>query len=61
MKAAKNRMHLDVAPFTGEDQQAAVRRLREAGAVPADIGQGDATWTVLTDPQGGEFCVLSPR
>jgi ribosomal protein L25 (general stress protein Ctc) len=54
-------MHLDVAPFTGEDQQAAVRRLREAGAVPADIGQGDATWTVLTDPQGGEFCVLSPR
>jgi Glyoxalase-like domain len=61
VKAAKNRMHLDVAPFTGEDQQAAVRRLREAGAVPADIGQGDATWTVLTDPQGGEFCVLSPR
>jgi glyoxalase superfamily protein len=61
VKAAKNRMHPDVAPFAGEDQQAAVRLLQEAGAAPADIGQGDVTWTVLADPQGGEFCVLSPR
>jgi len=31
------------------------------GAVPADVGQGDVSWTVLADPEGSEFCVLSPR
>jgi len=25
------------------------------------IGQGDVPWEVLADPEGGEFCVLSPR
>jgi tRNA(Ile)-lysidine synthase TilS/MesJ len=28
----------------------------------ADVGQGaDVTWVVLADPEGNEFCVLSPR
>jgi hypothetical protein len=31
------------------------------GAVPADIGQGEVPWVVLADPEGGEFCVLTPR
>lgn len=60
-KTVKNRIHLDVAPYQGEDHAAAVRALIEAGAVPADIGQGDVSWTVLADPEGSEFCVLSPR
>lgn len=60
-KTGKNRIHLDVAPYQGEDQAAAVRALIEAGAVPADVGQGDVSWTVLADPEGNEFCVLSPR
>jgi predicted enzyme related to lactoylglutathione lyase len=60
-KTAKNRMHLDVAPEPGEDQATAVAALRSAGAVPADVGQGSVSWTVLADPEGGEFCVLSPR
>ncbi len=60
-KTVKNRVHPDVAPHKGEDRAAAVKVLEEAGAVPADIGQGDVTWTVLADPQGNEFCVLSPR
>jgi catechol 2,3-dioxygenase-like lactoylglutathione lyase family enzyme len=60
-KTAKDRIHLDVAPFAGEDRPAEVTRLLDAGAARADIGQGDVTWTVLTDPQGNEFCVLSPR
>jgi glyoxalase superfamily protein len=60
-KTVKNRIHLDVAPRRGEDHAAAVRTLIEAGAVPADIGQGDVSWTVLADPEGSEFCVLSPR
>ena len=60
-RVVKNRVHPDVAPNRGEDQAAAVRVLQEAGAVPVDIGQGDVSWTVLADPQGNEFCVLSPR
>jgi predicted enzyme related to lactoylglutathione lyase len=60
-KTVKNRVHLDVAPFQGDDQAAAVAELREAGARPADVGQGDVSWVVLADPEGSEFCVLSPR
>jgi catechol 2,3-dioxygenase-like lactoylglutathione lyase family enzyme len=60
-KTVKNRMHPDVAPLQGEDHAAAVKRLQEAGAVPVDIGQGDVSWAVLADPEGNEFCVLSPR
>jgi len=60
-KTVKDRIHLDVAPFEGEDRPTEVRALQDAGAKAADIGQGDVTWTVLADPQGNEFCVLSPR
>jgi len=61
VKAVKNRIHLDVAPYLGEDHAAAVRALLDAGATPADVGQGHVSWTVLADPGGSEFCVLSPR
>ena len=60
-RAVKNRVHLDVAPFREEDHAAAVAILRDAGAFPADVGQGEVTWAVLADPEGNEFCVLSPR
>jgi predicted enzyme related to lactoylglutathione lyase len=60
-KTVKDRLHLDVAPEPGEDQAAAVAALLAAGAVPVDIGQGPVSWTVLADPEGGEFCVLTPR
>jgi hypothetical protein len=61
-KLVKNRIHLDVAPYRGEDHAAAVKALLEAGAVPAEVGQGSGvSWTVLADPEGGEFCVLTPR
>ena len=60
-KTAKNRVHQDVAPVKGDDHAAAVAALREAGARQADVGQGEVSWTVLADPEGSEFCVLSPR
>jgi predicted enzyme related to lactoylglutathione lyase len=60
-KRVKNRLHLDVAPFAGDDQAAEVARLWALGATPADVGQGEVTWVVLADPEGNEFCVLSPR
>ena len=41
-KAVKNRIHLDVAPFPGDDQAAEVAALRAAGAAPAGVGQGAA-------------------
>jgi predicted enzyme related to lactoylglutathione lyase len=60
-KLVKNRMHLDVAPYAGDDQAAEVTRLRRAGATDADVGQGEVSWVVLADPEGNEFCVLTPR
>jgi hypothetical protein len=60
-KTVKNRIHLDVAPYQDDDHAAAVRALTGAGATPVDIGQGNVPWTVLADPEGSEFCVLSPR
>ena len=60
-KTAKLRVHLDVAPFSDDDHSAEVTRLRAVGAEPIDIGQGDVRWIVLTDPEGNEFCVLTPR
>jgi len=36
-------------------------RLELAGARPTDVGQGEVKWVVLADPEGNEFCVLSPR
>ena len=61
VKTVKNRIHVDVAPLRDGDTRAEAGRLQGAGAVPADVGQGDVTWVVLADPEGNEFCVLSPR
>ncbi|WP_104201461.1 VOC family protein [Cryobacterium sp. Y29] len=54
------RIHLDLRPYLRCDQVAEVARLRSLGAVDADIGQGDVPWVVLIDPEGNEFCVLTP-
>jgi hypothetical protein len=60
-KIAKNRLHLDVAPPTDGDQRVEVDRLAALGAKRIDIGQGDVSWVVMADPDGNEFCVLTPR
>lgn len=61
-KTTKNRLHLDVRPYAADDQAAEVSRLLNLGALRTDVGQGNAvTWTVLSDPEGNEFCVLSPK
>ena len=36
-----------------------VARLKDLGATPADIGQGDVAWTVMADPEGNKFCLLA--
>jgi len=60
-KTGKNRLHFDLAPPAGGDQQAEVDRLISLGARRIDIGQGEVSWEVMADPDGHEFCVLTPR
>ena len=61
-KQVKNRLHIDLAPHTSQDRDAEVQRLLDLGATRVEVGQGtDVTWTVLADPEGNEFCVLSSR
>jgi hypothetical protein len=60
-KFGKNWLHLDIAPPARGSQQAEVDRLVALGATRADIGQGDVDWVVMADPDGNEFCVLTPR
>ncbi len=56
-KIVKNRLHLDLRPA---DQAAEVARLEALGAGRTDVGQGDVSWVVMTDPAGNEFDVLCP-
>lgn len=56
-KRGQNRLHIDLRP---DDQQVEVDRLVAMGAHRIDVGQGDASWVVLGDPEGNEFCVLAP-
>ncbi|MBW3620052.1 MAG: VOC family protein [Actinobacteria bacterium] len=62
---SKNRVHPDLIPSGDEgDAQARPREVERAlslGATRVDIGQGDAPWEVLADPEGNEFCILRPR
>jgi predicted enzyme related to lactoylglutathione lyase len=60
-KLGKNRLHLDLAPPADSDQEAEVERLISLGAKRIDIGQGDVPWEVMADPDGNEFCMLTPR
>jgi hypothetical protein len=62
-KTMKNRLHLDLAPHVTDDRTMLIDALLARGATRVDIGQDDSrvSWTVLADPEGNEFCVLSAR
>lgn len=53
------RLHLDLVG--GARQAEEVERLLALGARRIDIGQGDAPWVVLADPEGNPFCVMEER
>jgi predicted enzyme related to lactoylglutathione lyase len=57
-KIVKNRLHIDLNP---DDQGTEVARLEGLGARRVDIGQGEVRWVVMADPEGNEFCVLTPH
>jgi hypothetical protein len=62
-KSVKNRLHLDVV--TDGSMEVEVQRLIDLGAHLVEVRQdpdsldNPDTWTVLTDPEGNEFCVTS--
>jgi predicted enzyme related to lactoylglutathione lyase len=60
-ETVKDRVHLDLATTSAAHHAELVARLKDLGATPADVGQGDVPWTVLADPEGNVFCVLEPR
>lgn len=54
-KAGKNRVHLDVAADSPDE---AVAELTSLGASVVEVRSAeDFSWTVMTDPEGNEFCV----
>ncbi|WP_086823070.1 VOC family protein [Allokutzneria sp. NRRL B-24872] len=54
-KRDKNRVHMDLS---ADDRPAEVERLVGLGAsVSGEFTVPGLTWTVLTDPEGNEFCV----
>jgi hypothetical protein len=56
-KTVKNRLHVDVHAVPGE-RDATVARLQEHGAtLIRHVKQPGGEWSVLTDPEGNEFCV----
>jgi catechol-2,3-dioxygenase len=55
-KTTKNRMHVD---FHTADRAAEVARLLGLGALEhATHHEYGMVWTVMTDPEGNEFCVV---
>lgn len=56
-KVAKNRLHIDLRPEVSMDEE--VERLRGLGAtVLGRVDEEGSFWTVMTDPEGNELCVL---
>jgi len=55
-KTVKNRMHLD---FQAADRATEVTRVRDLGATEhATHQEYGMIWTVMTDPEGNEFCIV---
>ena len=54
-KMAKNRVPIDLVAY---DRRAELARLVTLGATEVrDVDEWGISWTVLTDPEGNEFCV----
>jgi hypothetical protein len=60
-QTGKSRLHFDLAPPVHGNLQDEVDRLVSLGATCIDIGQGEASRVAMADPDGREFCVLTPR
>lgn len=60
-KIGRNRIHFDLAPPSGGDQAAEVKRLVSLGARRGGGSECASGAVAMIDPDGNEFCVLTPR
>ncbi|MFG2603274.1 VOC family protein [Streptomyces sp. NPDC048514] len=56
-----NRLHFDIAPPAHGDLRAEVGHLLSLGAVRVESGTSEDDRVAMADPDGNEFCVLTPR
>lgn len=57
-KRAKNRVHLDLLPHDGPQDQEVARIESLGGSIVDDRrGANPGGWVVMEDPEGNEFCV----
>ncbi|WP_406069336.1 VOC family protein [Micromonospora sp. NBC_01638] len=61
LNGGRDRVRFDLAPGVDVDRQAEVDRLLSLGATLLDNGQGEAARVLMADPDGNEFCLLTPR
>jgi len=59
-KQERNRLHFDLAPPVHGDAHAEVERLVLLGATRIGIGQDEVGRVAMADPDGNEFCVVTP-
>ncbi|GID29042.1 VOC family protein [Paractinoplanes brasiliensis] len=59
-KTVWNRVHLDIRPYKGDDLPSEAARLQKLGATPVELNDPNVHWQVLRDPEGNEFCLLTP-
>jgi Glyoxalase-like domain len=60
-ESERNRLHFDLAPPAGGDQQEEVDRLISLGATRTGTSPDEASRVVMADPDGRRFCVLPRR
>jgi hypothetical protein len=59
-KTGRNRLHLEIAPPDDGEPRAEVARLVSLGASRVASGPGDGSRVLMVDPDGNEFCLVSP-
>ena len=60
-KVVKNRVHLDIRPETGTLEGEIERVERVGGTTLQFIDRGEYSHYIMADPEGNEFCILSPE
>jgi catechol 2,3-dioxygenase-like lactoylglutathione lyase family enzyme len=60
-RTGKDRLRFDLAAPVHGDQQTEINRLLSLGASRIDTDQVEVNRVVMADPDGNNFCVLTPR
>ncbi|MGW6007383.1 VOC family protein [Streptomyces sp. NPDC055210] len=60
-RTGRDRLRFDLAPTADGGLQTEVDRLLSLGAKRLDTGQDEPGYVAMTDPDGNEFSVLTPR